>query len=742
MRQRSIQGLTLLAAMALTGCPGFIGPGALTVTIQGKFQSVSANSAPIPLTASVKNDGSTNSGVSWSLTVNGQTCAPTCGTVSLVNPSGFAVIYTAPKVLPQGALTNPTITATSDTDGSKSDSFSFYITTAVPIVVTLRSTFQNIAAGSAALQIGAQVANDPSNKGVTWALTVNGATCAPLCGGLVPFPAPSFGATYTPPASVTSGADSVPAITATSVDDVTKSASFSFTITPGSSGGGGGGGQNLSLLAGQFAFLLRGFDSTGAPAGMAGSFVADGLGNITGGEIDVNVDTAITPTLVGALGKYTLDTTFNDIPRGAITISSPVFPTAVGGGPAVFRFVLSADGTRGNLVEFDGSGDQMTGFFAKQDASAFSASGIAATFAFGVDSDAPTGTRVAQAGEFALSSAGAVTSGLADESQAQAAAPIFSAAAVSGGFSAAPDPFGRAALTLASGVQSTIYAAYIVNANEIFLLEDDSGGQLGTLFAGVARAQLSINADSVNGTGVLQMTGIDFPLGTNTGGPSTVAGVMTISGGNTFNLVFDINDLGSISAPELTVSGSVIFDSTTGRATISIPGGFADGFLGSAVFYLSGAGQGFIVDADPSSNAGITNEALSGIVTPQTAGPFAPFTLLGNSIVRAGGTVASADPSFIAAVNVGVSGASFTGIADAYSSAAAGTQPDLPFDGSFTLTDTVVGRGTATVAASLFGDFTTDIAYPAIFYIIGPNQIVLIGAQTGVYSGVVNFDPQ
>ncbi len=104
--------------------------------------------------------------------------------------------------------------------------------------------------------------------------------------------------------------------------------------------------------------------------------------------------------------------------------------------------------------------------------------------------------------------------------------------------------------------------------------------------------------------------------------------------------------------------------------------------------------------------------------------------------------MAAADPSFIAAVNVGVSGASFTGIADAYSSAAAGTQPDLPFDGSFTLTDTVVGRGTATVAASLFGDFTPDIAYPAIFYIIGPNQIVLIGAQTGVYSGVVNFDPQ
>ena len=111
-------------------------------------------------------------------------------------------------------------------------------------------------------------------------------------------------------------------------------------------------------------------------------------------------------------------------------------------------------------------------------------------------------------------------------------------------------------------------------------------------------------------------------------------------------------------------------------------------------------------------------------------------------LVRAGGTPTSADPSLIAAVNADGNAASFTGIADANLFATGGTQPDLPFDGSFTLTDTVAGRGTATVPASLFGDFTPNIFYPAVFYIIGPNQIVLIGTQAGVYSGIVNFDPQ
>lgn len=737
MRPNLVQWLAIVVGLVCSGCAGFVGPRPITIAVQGKFQFVSVSSTPITLTATVDNDSTDNVGVAWSLTANGQSCVPVCGTLIVGAAPGFTATYTSPSIIPQGSLGHPTITATSVADGSKRYSFSFYINTPQPVAVTLTNVFQSIDAGAAAIQIDAQVANDPSNNGVTWTLTANGASCEPSCGTLTPAAAPSFAATYAPPATAPGGGNSSPTVTATSVTDFSKSTNCSFSIEPAAKGGGGG---SLQLLKGQFAFLLHGFDPTGANTGIAGSFTADGQGNITAGEIDVNHETGITPTLTGVSGTYTVDTSFKGVPRGAITFSSPAFPGA-GGGPGVFRYVLSADGTRGNLVEFDATGDQVTGFFVQQDTSSFSDSEIAGKFAFGLDSDAPA-DGVVEAGEFALSSAGSVTGGLADESQAGTPAPIFSAAAITGGFSAGPDPSGRAALTLASGGQSTLYAAYIVNSSEILLLEDDAGGAFGTVLAGIARAQHPLDANSVNGISVLQMTGIDFPSGTNTDGPASIIGVMTISGGNTFSVIFDLNDLGSISAPEVSVSGSLTFDPTTGRATVSIPGGFNSGFLDSAVFYLYDAGKGFILDADPSNNNGITNEALSGSFTPQATGPFAASMLSGNMLVRAGGTPTSDNPSLIAAINTNSGGATFTGIADANSLAAGGTQSGLPFDGSFTLTDSVVGHGTAMVPASLFGDFTPNASYPAGFYIVSPNQIVLVGTQTGVYSGIVNIDLQ
>jgi hypothetical protein len=736
VRRRFVQYLAAIVGLVSSGCAGFVGARPISVAIDGEFKFVSVSSGAITLTATVEH---ASSGVSWSLTANGQTCAPVCGTLTFGAVPSLTATYTPPSILPQGSLAHPTITATSASDGSASDSFSFYINTPQTIAITLTNIFQSIDAGAGAVETEAQVANDPSNNGVTWTLTAGGVNCSPSCGTIASGAAPSFAASYTPPSSAPGGGNNAPTITATSVTDISKTVSFSFTIEAGSGGGGSGA---LQLLDGQFAFLLRGFDSTGAPTGIAGSFTADGAGNITAGEIDVNHETGITPTLTGVAGSYTVATSFNNVPRGAITFSSPAFPGTGAGMPGIFRYVLSADGTRGNLIEFDSTGDQMTGFFVRQDISAFSLASTAGTFAFGLDSDAPADGRVVEAGEFSLFSSGDVSSGLADESQAGAPAPIFSAAAVTGGLAGAPDSAGRAGLTLASGGQSTIYAAYIVNASEILLLEDDAGGAFGTVLSGVAKTQQPLNANSINGASVFQMTGIDFPSGTNGDGPTTIIGVLSVSGGNTFSVIFDSNDLGSISAAEETVSGSVSFDPATGRATVSIPGGFDGGFLDSVVCYLYDAGKGFILDADPSNNNGVTNEALSGSLTAQASGPFAEAMLAGNMLVRNGGTPTADNPSLIAAIDSDSGGDSFSGIADADSLTAGTAQSGLAFDGTFALSDAAAGRGTAMVQASSLGDFSSNGSYPVVFYMIGPDQMVAMGAQSGIYSGIVNFDPQ
>src|ERR1700730_15103513 len=75
-----------------------------------------------------------------------------------------------------------------------------------------------------------------------------------------------------------------------------------FVVTEGTSAGtvflaqrstSGGGGPMLGALNGQYAFSLAGFDPTGNPMSIAGSIKADGLGNITAGEVDLNDNGAI-----------------------------------------------------------------------------------------------------------------------------------------------------------------------------------------------------------------------------------------------------------------------------------------------------------------------------------------------------------------------------------------------------------------------------------------------------------------
>lgn len=67
-----------------------VSPGSASVALKGTQQ----------FTATVKNDGS-NSGVSWSLTQNGVSCAPGCGTIIPTSTaSGAAATYTAPSTGP------------------------------------------------------------------------------------------------------------------------------------------------------------------------------------------------------------------------------------------------------------------------------------------------------------------------------------------------------------------------------------------------------------------------------------------------------------------------------------------------------------------------------------------------------------------------------------------------------------------------------------------------------------------
>jgi Putative Ig domain len=73
--------------------------------------------------------------------------------------------------------------------------------------------------------------------------------------------------------------------------------------------------SSLSAIKGGYAFGFSGFDTHSQPTAVAGSFQADGAGNITSGKLDVN-DNGTVASVSALTGSYTVD----PVGRGVITL--------------------------------------------------------------------------------------------------------------------------------------------------------------------------------------------------------------------------------------------------------------------------------------------------------------------------------------------------------------------------------------------------------------------------------------
>jgi hypothetical protein len=735
--RRSLPFLALaLSAFGIVGCGGSsahpAGQG-ITVTVTGTFanNTIQAGDPAVTLQAAVAND-SGKKGVTWALSVANAACSPGCGTLAPIGSPSFSATYTPPATAPLNQ--QATITATSVADPNQSFTFIFTIEPLTTIAITTK--FATTLAGGPGIQVNANVKDDPTGSGVTWALTAGGTNCSPDCGTLAPAAAPSFAALYTPPATVPAGAAANPTITATSVHLTSATDSFSFTIA-----------NATSLVKGNFSFVLRGYDPfSGSPMAMAGSVVADGNGNITGGEIDINNGGGLTVVTPPISGVYSVDNSFHGIAKGVIEITSFTFPSS--NIDLKFRFVLSADGTRGKMIELDGGGYLNAGTMAAQDSAAIKTQ-PSGNYAFGLDSDAPFAGRTVAAGQLVFSGSG-ITGGVIDQSKSADPAPTYSGAAISAGNVTAPDANGRGTMVVNIGSDSTTYAYYVNNANSLTLIQIDKGLTHGTVQAGSAHKQNALTSDSINAKSVIQLTGMDEPTGTSNVGPAVIIGVLTISGGNSFVLNYDFNDIGSVSASHFTNGSIASFDPATGRAVVSAPGDFQAGFVDSAVIYLYDQGAGYFIDTDISTPDGtppdqaITNNAFSGTLIPQASSSFSSASLNGNVLAGFGGSASPAIPNFELAMNFDGTTGNYTAAGDLTSLPSQdGQATGAQFNGNFAISNTNIGHGTITLPSAVFGDFTSGGTSIATFYLIGPNQFVAIGVNpVGQYSGVMFFDPQ
>jgi len=416
---------------------------------------------------------------------------------------------------------------------------------------------------------------------------------------------------------------------------ITKQA-FSITVTGTSSSATGnsailktlaGGGVSNSLLQGDYAFRFGGFNPQGMTAA-AGSFSADGNGNIVGGLVDRSGVAGGAQRGLALTGTYSVGA--NNL--GVMTLNF------ADGTTAIYAIAVSADGS-GRFIEFDPTataGTNGAGDMKKQDASSLASLKVAGNYVFqlaGVDSQ---GARMAAAGAFTVNDSGAMSAGVADvnDAGAMANAPFTGnfAQSTSGARTAELDFDPKAAVGIVAGHLSL----YPVSADEFFAVETDGAGQPLMVGSIVRQSASSFTSASLSGNGIVQATGFSG------GETQMIFGLLTV----------DAAGAGALSAAQLSGGGAselnAKYTATVGAnghvALASSVGATASSGGTAPIVYLVRPNAGFVLGTDASVMVGWMQAQAPGSGTI-TAASFSG-TIAGASVFPAGPAMTQSVVSF------------------------------------------------------------------------------------------------
>jgi hypothetical protein len=409
-----------------------------------------------------------------------------------------------------------------------------------------------------------------STTGVNWTVTCGSADCGSFSATNVDS---NIATTYTAPATVPSG--NTVTITATAVAKSSVSVSATVTITTGSTG---------TALNGQYTFLVSGVDFNLVNYVAAGSFVADGNGNITSGEEDFcDIGTECFTILVSGNFSTGLDG------RGSINLSNS---TANAPFASQTLEIVVTSSSHALITEFD-SVATSSGTLDLQDPTALAASAITGGYSMtlnGLDlgQDIPNAFGAVMTGD----GSGGFNNVTLDENDNGS----FSTGGDTFLVQSGPDPFGR--VTVGDG--SLVFAYYIVNAKALRVIELDDFFQ--TSGSAYTEGSGTLSVASLAGSSV-------FTVADQTSkGPAGVGGEFTAdSSGNVSAGFMDVNDGGSVANGS--ISGSSL--ATTGaRGTFSLAGGVSSDITSFQVYLIdpgvnildptqsTGGGGALLLDTD------------------------------------------------------------------------------------------------------------------------------------------------
>ncbi len=426
-------------------------------------------------------------------------------------------------------------------------------------------------------------------------------------------------------------------VTATADADTTLKASVNLNIVSAPCPSG-----NDAVLNGQYAFLLQGSDSSGIVA-TAGSFTADGAGNITAGLEDISrkFGNLLPPmTILSQGSSYSV----GPDNRGCLTLVNSQNMTTM------FRFavgaIISGTASKGRIIEFDdasGTGTRAEGIIRKQDPTAFSTTKFVGNYVFGWVGVGPaSGNRTVSAGVVNASMPGLISTGKVDTNDA---GTVSNAIVAGSGISLAANGRGTIVLNLAP-----------IQTGEFF-----------------QQAMISFTNSTLNADAVAYSSGFQ----SSSAGPDVSIGLVTPDGMGNFTLVADTNSAGTF-VPMQSFAGTYSVSSDGRTTTTGITSN-------SPIFYLTNTNSGVILGTGPTADFGYFE--------PQVGGPFTNSSLSGMFFWGTDSASAASRPTTSGSLTFDGIG-NYMGNED--DSTPTGLTPSKALSNtySFSLTSSTPGRGT------------------------------------------------
>ena len=650
----------------------------------------------LSVNATVSNDAGSG-GVDWSVTC---TAPSPCGSFSASHTtSGTATNYNAPPTPPVGGTV--TITATAHDAPSPQVSAVVTINPATLIITT-----NSLPDGTVNASYNATITASGGVPPYTFTMDA-GSTALPANLQFNPG-SPSATITGTPTANGTTN-NIIIDVADSEGSPMTAQMTFSITINSVTAACGSG---SESLLTGQYAMDLQGFDSNG-PVGIGGIFNLDGAGNVatTIGLEDINssgpsgLQTSL--AITSASSSYSVGSDH----RGCLTIKTSA-------GTQTFRFSLSeisaGVASVAHIIEFDATGSNAAGLMSLQDPSAFSTAKISGNYAFGASGPEVGGSKFAIVGVLSLSGGAVGNTSVADFSDhgnmdgtGSTTYPASPVSFTGGSYNVANN--GRGTLTIDLGTGSTGSIIYVLSSTEFLVLTTDSQ-TTDSLYVGSATQQSGgpFSAASMSGTDVLYATG----LGNNGGTPTSLAfgAFFTITSSGTASIDGWSSGGGAVEAQ----SGSGLTFSVAANGRITSPA--QAGNHQTPIMYLIKPNKGYILFTDGTNP---NPKVQSGAFQPQTAGSYSTASL--NATV-AFGTI---QPD-LGGIDQEVGIATFDGAGNITGTSDDNTSGTLKANQPFTGTYSIASNGLGLVPANC----TIGTNCDNVFFLISTTSFVLLDTSS------------